>query len=407
VLRSLFSGITGLRQHQTLMDVVSNNIANVNTTGYKSSSVVFEDTLSQMLKPAAAASSTLGGLNPAQVGLGVQLGAISTNFGQGSAQSTGRSTDLMIQGDGFFVVRSGTEQSYTRAGAFSFDSNGTLVTPEGKVVQGWAATNGTVNTDNPITDIALPAGILIAPEASTAVTAAGNITAGTTTDLTLGATTYDAAGKEHALTITLTWNAGNGNYDANVTDASDPASTPVAGVIAFDNTGAYDAANSTLPTIQFNDGPAAAPNTVVTMDLTGVTNYGGPKSLAVTTTDGSAAGTLQQFQIQSDGSLVGIFSNGEKMVMAKIAMANFNNPMGLEKTGETSFRETTNSGLPQIGTAGSGGRGTLLGGNIEMSNVDLAQEFTNLIIAQRGFQANSRVITTSDQMLQDLVDLKR
>jgi flagellar hook protein FlgE len=407
VLRSLFSGITGLRQHQTLMDVVSNNIANVNTTGYKSSSAVFEDTLSQMLKPASSASSTIGGMNPAQVGLGVQLGAISTNFGQGSAQNTGRSTDLMIQGDGFFVVRSGTQNAYTRAGAFSFDSNGTLVTPEGKVVQGWAAASGTVNTDNPISDIVLPAGTLMPPSASSTVTAEGNITSGTTTDLTLGATTFDTAGNEHALTITFTWNATNGNYDVGVTDANDPLSTVVAGVVTFDNTGAYDATNSTLPTIQFNDGPAAAPNTTVTIDLTGVTSYGGPKSLAVTATDGASAGTLQQFQIQSDGSVVGMYSNGEKLVMAKIALANFNNPMGLEKTGETSFRETTNSGLPQIGTAGSGGRGDLLGGAIEMSNVDLAQEFTNLIIAQRGFQANSRVITTSDQMLQDLVDLKR
>ncbi len=405
MLRSLFSGITGLRQHQTLMDVVSNNIANVNTTGFKSSSVVFEDTLSQLLKPAAAATASTGGMNPAQVGLGVQLGGISTNFGQGSAQNTGRSTDLMVQGDGFFVVRSGNETAYTRAGSFTFDESGTLVTPEGKIVQGWSAVNGVVSTDNPIQDIKLPAGTMLPPTASSTVTADGNITGGTTTALTLGASTYDLAGKEHALTVTLTWNGTA--FDVAVVDDSDPTSTATAGVIAFDNTGAYDATSSTLPTIQFNDGPAAAALTTVTIDLTGVTNFGGPKSLAVTAADGSAAGTLQQFQIQGDGSVVGMFSNGEKLVMATIALANFNNPMGLQKIGETSFLETTNSGLAQIGTAGSGGRGDLLGGSIEMSNVDLAQEFTNLIIAQRGFQANSRVITTSDQMLQDLVDLKR
>jgi flagellar hook protein FlgE len=407
VLRSLFSGITGLRQHQTLMDVVSNNISNVNTTGFKSSSVVFEDTLSQLVKPAGSATATNGGVNPAQVGLGVQLGAVMTNFGQGSAQNTGRSTDLMIQGDGFFVVRSGTETAYTRAGAFSFDSTGTLVTPEGRVIQGWAGTAGVVNTDNPIGDITLPTGTLLPPVASTVVTAGGNITAGTTTTLTLGATAYDVQGKSHALSVSLVWNATNLNYDVSITDQTDGTSVPTAGVLAFDNTGAYDPLTSIVPTIQFNDGAGATPLTTVNIDLTGATNFGGPKSLAVTQTDGNSAGTLQQFQIQADGTVLGMFSNGEKQVMAQIALANFNNPMGLEKTGETMFRATTNSGLAQVGIPGSGGRGDLLGGSIEMSNVDLAQEFTNLIVAQRGFQANSKVITTSDQMLQDLVDLKR
>ena len=146
MLRSLFSGITGLRQHQTLMDVVGNNIANVNTTGFKSSSVIFEDTLSQMMHAASGPNAGLGGVNPAQVGLGVQLGAINTNFSQGSAQNTGRATDLMIQGDGFFVLKNGNTEQYTRAGAFTFDTDGRLVNPEGMRVQGWGAVNGVVST---------------------------------------------------------------------------------------------------------------------------------------------------------------------------------------------------------------------------------------------------------------------
>ena len=400
MLRSLFSGITGLRQHQNLMDVVSNNIANVNTTGYKSSSVVFEDTLSQLMRAAGAATEDRGGLNPAQIGLGVQLGGIATNFSQGSAQNTGRSTDLMIQGDGFFVVRSGTENVYTRAGAFTFDSNGTLVTPEGRIVQGWTADAGVVSIDDPIGDIRLPAGTMLPPTATTTVTASGNITSGTTTTMTLGATAYDSGGNEHALTVSLTWDAGNNNYIVAVADA-EAGSTATDGTIGFAVDGTQDAGLTTPASIALADG------TTVTIDLDGVTAYGGPKSLAVTDTDGAAAGTLQQFQIQADGSIIGMFSNGEKQIMAMVALASFNNPMGLEKMGETSFRETTNSGLPQVGTAGSGGRGDLLGGAIEMSNVDLGAEFSNLIIAQRGFQANSRVITTSDQMLQDLVDIKR
>ena len=399
MLRSLFSGITGLRQHQTLMDVVSNNIANVNTTGFKASSVVFEDTLSQTLKNAASPTTTAGGLNPAQVGLGVQLGAIGTNFGQGSAQNTGKSTDLMIQGDGFFVVKGATETAYTRSGAFTFDTNGRLVTAEGALVQGWTGTNGVVNTDNPVADIIVPAGILVPPTPSTTVNLGGNISAGMTTAMTLGATVYDGAGLAHALRIVLT-PSGAGSSTVDVEEGPPASITGTQGTAIFTATGTFDP-SSTPASITLADG------TPITVDLAALTQFGGPKSLSVTAVDGAAAGSLQQFQIGADGSVLGIFSNGQKLVMAKLALANFNNPPGLEKIGNTSFRATVNSGLAQVGTAGSGGRGQLLGSTLEMSNVDLAQEFTNLIIAQRGFQANSRVITTSDQMLQDLVDIKR
>jgi flagellar hook protein FlgE len=399
VLRSLFSGISGLRTHQTQMDVVSNNIANVNTTGFKASATVFEDTLSQMVRTSGVPTTNLGGLNPAQIGLGVQLGGITTNFRQGSAQSTGRSTDLMLQGDGFFILGSGGQQAYTRAGAFNFDTNGRLVNAEGMRVQGWAATAGVVNTDGPLSDILVPAGTQLPPTPSSAVGISGNISAGTTTPLTLGATVYDSAGVAHSLSILLT-STGASSFDVDITDMSDPGSTPVSGTLQFQTDGTYDPA-STAATITTADG------TVVTLNLSGASMYGGPKSLAVTSVDGAAAGTLQQFQIDQDGTIIGVFSNQQKQALGKIALANFTNPAGLEKIGTTAFVESSNSGLPQIGIAGSGGRGTLLGGTLEMSNVDLAQEFTNMIIAQRGFQANSRVITTSDQMLQELVDIKR
>lgn len=399
MLRSLFSGITGLRQHQNLMDVVSNNISNVNTTGFKASSVTFEDTLSQLVKSAAAPGAGVGGLNPAQIGLGVQLGSITANFGQGSAQNTGKATDLMIQGDGFFVVRNGGDTNYTRAGAFTFDTNGKLVSPEGMIVQGWVGVNGVVNTDGATADIVLPAGTILPPIASSTVTIAGNISAGTTSPLTLSQTVYDGQGKAHNLTILITPD-GVSAATVDITDTFD-GTTGAQGTITFTPSGGYDAGGSTAGTITLADG------TTVTFDQTGITNFGGPKSLAVTASTGASAGSLQQFQIAQDGTVIGVFSNGQKLNMAKIALANFNNPMGLEKVGATAFQSTTNSGLPQIGTPMSGGRGQLLGKALEMSNVDLAQEFTNLIIAQRGFQANSRVITTSDQMLQDLVDIKR
>jgi flagellar hook protein FlgE len=403
VLRSLFSGITGLRAHQTLMDVVSNNISNVNTTGFKSSSAVFEDTLSQTMRSAGAPNPNTGGVNAVQIGLGVQLSAVSTNFNQGSAQNTGKATDLMVQGDGFFLLRTGAETSYTRAGAFSFDSTGKLVTPEGSVVQGWLGVAGAVNSDIPVTDVVVPAGALIPPTKSTKVTLGGNITAGNTTPITLGPTVYDGAGVAHALSVVLTPNATTTppSYDIDVSEPADPSVTNATGSAAFLPTGAGDPASSTAPQLILADG------TTIDLDLTALTQYGGPKSASVVAVDGAAAGNLQQFQISADGSVVGIFSNGQKLTLAKIALANFNNPAGLEKAGNTTYRSSANSGLAQVGVPGSGGRGALLGGTLEMSNVDLAQEFTGLIIAQRGFQANSRVITTSDQMLQDLVDIKR
>jgi flagellar hook protein FlgE len=285
MLRSLFSAISGLRANQTMLDVTGNNIANANTVGFKASDVVFQDTLSQMLSGAGAPTAgppASGGTNPMQVGLGVQVGAITTDFNQGSAESTGRPTNLMISGDGFFMIKRGNNTLYTRAGAFGFDSGGNLVTPDGDIVEGYQATGGTIDT----------------------------------------------------------------------TQAPQPISIP---------------------------------------DIA----------------DENAANPLTSYNIGSDGVITGVYADGTKKPLYQIAMADFANPAGLEKVGDTAFRESTNSGTPQIGISGTGRRGNLIAGSLEASNVDLAKEFTNLIIAQRGFQATSRVITTSDQVLEDLVNLKR
>lgn len=289
MLRSLFAGISGLRVNQTMLDVTGNNIANANTAGFKSSSTVFSDTLSQMLTASSAPNPAagLGGTNPIQVGLGVQVAATNTNFNQGSAQTTGRPTDLMLQGDGFFVIQRGNTTTYTRAGAFNFDAgdpaNGvlpTLVNPGGGRVQGFAVDASGVADTSTLIDIQLPA--------------------------------EDGAGNE-----------------------------------------------------------------------------------------------LQSYEIGRDGKVTCTFSDGNKQVVAQVAIANFANPMGLNKTGETSFAESTASGVADIDVSGVGTRGSMIAGAIEMSNVDLAQEFTNLILAQRGFQASSRIITTSDQVLEELVNIKR
>jgi flagellar hook protein FlgE len=283
MLRSLFSAISGLRANQFMLDVTGNNIANANTAGFKASTVVFQDTLSQMLTAGAAPTTGHGGTNPIQVGLGVQVGGVSGNFGQGAAQTTGKATNLMINGDGFFVVNRNGEDLYTRAGAFDFDSAGNLVTPDGDIVQGYAAdANGVIKATGTPTNVSIP-------------------------DL--------------------------------ATEAK--------------------------------------------------------------------ANPLTSYTIGPDGVITGSYQDGTKAPLFQIAVGNFANPSGLDKIGDTAFRASTNSGTVQYGAPGTGRRGVLQGGSLEMSNVDLASEFTNLIIAQRGFQATARVITTSDSVLEELVNLKR
>jgi flagellar hook protein FlgE len=416
MLRSMYSGISGLRTHQTMMDVVGNNISNVNTAGYKSSSTVFQDMLSQTMQGAGAPANGAGGTNPAQVGLGVKLGGISTNFAQGATQLTGRATDLAIQGDGFFAVQQGGENLYTRAGSFNFDANGSLVTPSGASVLGWAANAGAINPNGPLEPVRLPIGQTMAPEQTGTVRLGGNIPdtefdADRPVSITNGVTIFDSQGAPIKLSITYT-QTGNDAWSVEATAPNSDGSTPDA--VVGSATLAWDPATGTFNTKEMALTPPATvgnftgPVNVLfgTLDEP-MTQYAGSNSVAALEQDGAAIGALQSFTISPNGTVMGIFSNGKQEAVAQIAMANFANPGGLEKVGGSMYRPSPNSGLVQVGTAGDAGRGTLSGGTVEMSNVDLAQEFTNLIVAQRGFQANSRVISSSDELLQDLVNLKR
>ena len=406
MLRSMYSAISGLRAHQTKMDVTGNNIANVNTVGFKSSQTVFEDTLSQLMRSGAPAAQARGGTNPAQVGLGVKLAGITTNFSQGSTQSTGRSTDFLIQGDGFFVTRAGTERLYTRAGSFDFDGTGNLVTPGGTVLQGWTAVGGVVNTNGPIGDLRVPVGQVMNPVATRNGTVGGNLPAGDP----IGATwqypvsMYDAQGVEQQVIYDFTKTADNvWRLDVRHADGGAPMHTEA---LTF----AADGSLATPATGQTTFTPPAAYaswQNPVTIDVSGLSQFGGQSTVAAIDQDGYPLGSLQSFSLLSDGTLVGVYSNQLRQPLGQLALASFANPAGLEKAGNSAFRAGDNSGLPLVGVAGAGGRGQLSSGALEMSNVDLAEEFTGLIVAQRGFQANSRVITSSDELLQDLVNLKR
>ncbi|MFJ3027675.1 flagellar hook protein FlgE [Curtobacterium sp. NPDC087080] len=391
MLRSLYSGISGLRSHQQMLDVTGNNIANVNTVGFKSSTTVFQDTLSQMTQGAGGPQTGIGGTNPAQIGLGVQVAGVSTNFAQGSAQATGKATDLMISGDGFFVTRLGGDTVYSRAGAFDFDADGRLVTADGKIVQGYSATNGVVNDGGGLSDIMLPIGAAAPATATSSATLTGNLPSDTAVNETLNrdATVYDQYGTKHTLSLAYL------RTDAGWTvRASDGQGTSAAGTITFGDDGKITSGQ----TLQVGG---------ITVDMTQLSGFAALNTASISSQNGHEAGSLQGYSISKDGTVVGSFSNGSSLAIGRIALATFANPAGLEKTGASGYRATANSGTANVGVPGSAGVGSLASGTLEMSNVDLSQEFTNLIVAQRGFQANARIITTSDEVLQELTNLKR
>lgn len=413
MLRSMFSAISGLKAHQTKMDVTGNNIANVNTVGYKSSSTVFQDTLSQVVRAGGAPAAERGGTNPAQVGLGVKLAAITTNWTNGAAQSTGRSTDFMIEGDGFFVTRgSGAEQLYTRAGSFDFDATGRLVTPDGSILQGWIAEpDGTINPNGPIEDLSVPYGATVPPTATRTSTVEGNLDSAATTGAFVQTPVrmFDQMGVRQEVTYTFTKAAAANTWTLTVANGGGALPLTNADGTAFDGTVTFGTDGvMTAPTggIRFTPGTPSWPGTV-DVDLSAIDQFGGKSEVVPSDVDGYAMGTLQGFSLSNDGTITGTYSNGLRQNLGQLAMASFNNPSGLEKAGNSSFRVAQNSGEPMVGVAGTGGRGVLSSGALEMSNVDLSEEFTSLIVAQRGFQANSRVITASDELLQDLVNLKR
>ncbi|MDZ4826823.1 MAG: flagellar hook protein FlgE [Actinomycetota bacterium] len=418
----MFAGVSGLRSHQGFMDVVGNNIANVNTTGYKTSNILFQDLLSQSLRGGGAPTAgTAGGTNPAQVGLGVRLAGITLNMAQGASQLTGRSTDFALQGDGFFIVDQGGTRAYTRAGSFSMDGLGQLVTSEGGFVQGWPATAaGVVDTNASVSLLRIPVGQTISPVTTTSLDIGGNLPAdsATATNISASITVYNSLGTAIPLRAEFRKIANvapDVNWEVRVYDAANNV-IHAATAVTFGPTGALTTGNVTVTQAELNaitgtSGTWAAGGIVLDFGtaadpdrLTGASTL---NSVGALSQNGSAIGSLVGFSVASSGLISGVFSNGRNQALGQIALAAFANPAGLEKAGGSLYRASVNSGEPQVGVAGQGGRGTLAGGTLEMSNVDLAAEFTNLIIAQRGFQANSRIITASDEILQDLVNLKR
>lgn len=483
MMRSLFAGVSGLKNHQTRMDVISNNIANVNTTGFKKSRVTFQDMLSQTLSGASSPQSGRSGTNPMQVGLGMSLASVDVIHTAGSPQSTGVNTDLCIEGEGFFIVGSGDNIYYTRAGNFAFDFNKTFYnTSNGMIVKGYIAnSNGVIDPNSTLADINLAAQMTSPPKATAEAQFSKNLdsrvqpltgteggvahTNGTATPVTLNATKlpvtnvsiagltegmhytvdyvngtvtildttadgpyninytmpnysapitiYDSKGETHELTAYYTKTAANTwEVDTSITTTDASGNTIVnflsdgKGTLVFSAaTGQLDATLSSMSNATLTIPGTDALN--VKLNFNNVTEYAGDFTAIGFSQDGYKSGDLQSVSVDTTGTITGSFSNGQNRALAQLALASFANPAGLMKVGNNLFLPSNNSGEPDQGLPGVSGRGKINPERLEMSNVDLSQEFVDMIITQRGFQANSRVITTSDQILEELVNLRR
>lgn len=525
MLKSLYSGVSGIQAHQLKIDVIGNNIANVNTIGYKRGDVVFQELLNQTIRGASAPTAEIGGTNPMQVGLGVKAGSVTTQFTQGNLQYTGSNTDIAIEGNGFFIVADGSTKYYTRAGSFALDRNGNLIhSSNGMILQGWMADDtGTVNTNTPISGIAVPIGKTIPAKETSSIKFEQNLDSrlnGTLAYQPSNAIISDLNGEKAQISISVIPGGGfnkwkyqvnvyglNGANISSVSNASgeiildsdgkvlssgsdititfssgesvtlsvpsvgslnggkfsvsssgDSIDNEISGVyskpesfentisvydslggvhnmkmvfskigdnvwnwkavgldsnmdvsgsgiVSYDsNTGKFVSSDGQKITINYGTGIGIS---VITPDFTNSTQFASNNSMLATEQDGYASGSLQNFSIDQFGCVNGVFSNGVIKKVAQIALANFSNPSGLTKSQGSFFTESNNSGVAYIGTSGTGGRGRLISGNLETSNVDLSREFTDLITTQRGYQANARLITASDELLQELINIKR
>ena len=409
MLQAMYSGISAIEAHQERMDVIGNNIANVNTTAYKAGRVTFQDQLSQTLQGASTPNGNIGGTNPQQVGLGVRVGSIDTLMAQGGLQSTTRPTDMAIQGNGYFMLGDSTGISYTRDGSFSLDSAGNLVNgANGSYVLGWKAdVNGKIDSTqqiSPASHLAIPVGGLTAVQPTSGVSFGGNLSAESTTatgTYTRSVVVYDSLGEKQTINLDFTRDATASTWDWS---ASGNAGAAGSGKITFDSTGKQTGSTGGI-TLTPTDGATAAQ--AIAPDFSGVTQISGSSSAAPTTQNGFGPGTLQSFSVDQTGAVSGIFNNGLTRILGQVALADFPNPAGLERSGGNDFRTTINSGLPSVGTALSSSLGKISTGYLEQSNVDLSNEFTNMIVTQRGFQANTKIVTTVDEMLNDVIQMKR
>ena len=427
VLSAMNSGVSGLRAESEAISVVGDNIANVNTTGFKSQRVIFQDVLGH---------SILAGTASALPGSGVKVGDIQQLFTQGSLSNTGVATDLALSGDGFFTVKGAVDglvgNFYTRAGTFNINKDGYLVNPSGLEVQGYKANaDGTFQAS--ISSMQVPTAALPA-HATENATVVANLDASeavpalpfdvadpaNTSNFSTTLTVYDSLGAGHTVDVYFEKTAAgawNTHALVNGPDVGAAAGTNVevgTGTLTFNTDGALTGVAGNTATINF---AGATAGQVVTFNfgtpipagtgLDGITQFASPENVSSQSQDGYSSGDFSGVAVDGQGVVTGLYTNGQQLAVGQLAVAKFRSNDGLGRAGQNLWIETRDSGTAAFGTAGSGGRGAVSAGALEGSNVDLAEEFVGLIQHQRSFSANSKTITTADEMLQELISIKR
>jgi len=424
---AFYSGLSGLSAYSSALNIVGNNLANINTAGFKASDVSFEDLVTRTF----GGTATSGAGNPMQIGLGTLTNSITGIFSQGSIQTTGDATNVALEGNGFFVVGDTAEDRfYTRAGNFFLNEDGYLVNAAGKYVLGFTRldANNNIIPSGPLNLINLAATQTAGPQQTSFFEIFSNLDVRSAVGSQYSASTtiYDSKGAPHTVTITFTHNGLVGGNDQWAYDVTIPgadvvggtAGTPysiAAGNIEFDGTGTVvvPGADVQIGIPAFTNGadPIAAADLQWRLyDANGtpiITGYPLPSSTSATNTDGYPPGNLTSLVVDSNGIIQGVFTNGQVIELAQLAVAQFNNPKGLLRLGRNLYAETNASGNPSIGAADTGGRGTVIGSSLESSNVDIATEFTRMLVFERGYQANSKIITASDTVTQTAIGLIR
>jgi flagellar hook protein FlgE len=411
---SFSTALSALSAHATAVDVIGNNLANLNTTGFKANVVSFHDLVTQSLGT---------GLGETQVGFGVGRPITIRQFSQGAIQSSSGPLDVAIQGDGFLVVkdRAGA-QLYTRGGALQVDKNGALLTSTGQQVQGWNSSGGVLNTNGATSSIVVPVGTVKAPVASTSFSFDMNLDASASagpppTTFSSSIEVFDSLGASHVISVTFTKNATPNQWDYSLSIPDSDVAAPIApvtGSLTFDSQGklASPGVTDTMPQIEITGLNSGAADMTINWQLFNrvdprISQFSQPTAVSANAQDGSPAAQLIRVAIGDGGSVRAQYSNGQQETVGQLAMASIRNPESMVAMGDNNYQLSERSALPAIGTPGTGGRGTIQGGATEFSTVDIAREFTQLIVLQRGYQANAKIITAVDELSQETINLKR
>ena len=402
--------LTGLEANSVALNTIGNNLANLNTTAFKEQTTSFADLFYQNI-------GNTGSNDALQVGLGTRVAGTDSDFSQGSLSTTTNSTDMALNGSGFFVVDKGATEHLTRAGNFQLDLSGNLITTSGESVMGYAATAGTISTSTPLEALSIPVDSSQSAKATENFGITANLNASAAVGATYASTItmYDSLGTSHAATVTFTKTASNTWGYAIALPSGDATGTPVGntGTLTFDSTGKLATPTADVTGIKFpgmTDGASDLNFTWDLYDKSGTPQIGqsvGTSASTATTQDGFASGSYQSFSVDTSGVISATFSNGQIEDVGQLAVASVTNLQGLSRIGGNDYQTTVSSGSAAIGAAGAGGRGTIEDDTLEQSDVDISTEFSDLIVAQRAFEANSKTVTTFDTVTQETINLIR